>query len=55
MAYNFTAQWLKREGAKNETADTLSRHLHHSPSQGDDLAEYDIDISDNLKPSIIDC
>ena len=46
MAYNFTAPWLKR--AKNEAADAPSRHPHHSPSQGDDLAKYDIDTNDGL-------
>ena len=46
MAYNFTSQWLKE--AKNEAADALSRHPHHSPGQGDDLAEYDIDTNDGL-------
>ena len=43
MAYNFTAQWFK--GAK--AADALSRHPHHSPNQGDNLHEYEIDASDD--------
>ena len=43
MGYNFTTQWLK--GSKNEAADALSRHPYHSPNQGDDLAEYEIDAS----------
>lgn len=40
MAYNFTASWLK--GALNHAADALSRHPCSKPSQGDDLAEYDL-------------
>ena len=46
MAYNFKAQWLK--GAKNEAANALSCHPHHSPSQGDDLADYAINTNDGL-------
>lgn len=40
MAYNFTALWLK--GILNCAADALSRHPFNEPSEGDDLAEYDI-------------
>ena len=47
MAYNFTAQWLK--GAKNEAADALSRYPHSPLVTGDDLAEYEVDIGDDLE------
>ena len=40
MGYNFTARWLK--GAKNQAADALSRHPYCKPTQGDDLAEFDL-------------
>lgn len=48
MAYNFTVSWLK--GALNHAADTLSRHPCSKPSQGDDLAEYD--LNNGEAPSI---
>jgi hypothetical protein len=41
MGYHFTAQWLK--GTMNEAADALSRHPHQKPTDGDDLAEQDMD------------
>ena len=40
MGYNFTARWLK--GAKIQAADALSRHPCCKPTQGDDLAEFDL-------------
>ena len=45
MGFKITAQWLK--GSGNEAADALSRHPHHPPNEGDDLAEYEIDTNDN--------
>ena len=43
MNYNFTAMWIK--GLKNDAADALSRHPCQSPSQGDELAEYDVSLN----------
>ena len=45
MGYNFTAKWIK--GAANEAADTLSRHPHKQPADGDDLAEQENDTHHN--------
>ena len=41
MGYNFTTQWLK--GTDNQAADSLSRHPHMQPADGDDLAEQETD------------
>ena len=45
MSYHFMAQWLK--GIKNEAANVLSRYPYLPPAAGDDLAEYEVDTSEN--------
>ena len=51
LAYNFTVQWVK--GASNSAADALSRHPCSQPIQGEDMAEFDVDV--HSPSSLVKC